>query len=110
MIKFLVLFVSGSSSTTSVDTTDSSSSAISTPPPEPDWAVKTISEEITQVSSTFSLTEEEDPLFQMVACLDALQDNLCRIGYVNHASWNELDVYCDIVLRSISWKARLDME
>jgi hypothetical protein len=76
VIKFLGLLVSGSSSTTSVDTTDSSFSAISTPPSEPDRAVKIISEEIAQVSSTFSLTEEEDPLFQVVACLDALQDNL----------------------------------
>jgi hypothetical protein len=110
MIKFLVLFVSGSSSTTSVDTTDSSSSAISTPPTEPHRAVKTISEEPAQFSSIFSLTEEEDPLFQMAACLDALRDNLCHLGYFNHALWNELDVYRDVVLRSISWKARLDME
>jgi protein-tyrosine phosphatase len=110
MIKFLVLFVSGSSSTTSVDTTDSSSSAISTPPPEPDWAVKTISEEIAQVSSTFSLTEEEDSLFHTAAHLDAVRDNLCHMGYFHHTLWNELDVGRDIVLRSISWKARLDME
>ena len=70
MIKFLVLLVNGSSSTISVDTTGSLS--ISTPPPEPERAVKTISEEIVQVSSTFSLMGEEDPLFQMVAHLDVL--------------------------------------
>lgn len=110
VIKFLGLLVSGSSSTTSIDTTDSSSSAISTPPPEPDRAVKTISEEIAQVSSIFSLTEEEDPLFQTAARLDALRDNLCHIGYFNQTLWNELDICRDIVLRSISWKARLDME
>jgi len=108
MIKFLGLLVTGSSSTISVHTTGSSS--ISTPPPEPDRTVKTISEGIAQVSSTFSLTEEEDPLFQTAARLDALRDNLCHIGYFNHTLWNELDVCRDIVLRSISWKARLDME
>ncbi|KIJ95346.1 hypothetical protein K443DRAFT_683080 [Laccaria amethystina LaAM-08-1] len=110
MIKFLGLLVSGSSSTTSVDTTGSTSSAISTPPPEPNRAVKSISEEIAQVSSTFSLTEAEDSLFQTAARLDALRDNLCHIGYFNRTLWNELDVCRDIVLRSISWKARLDME
>jgi hypothetical protein len=107
MIKFLGLLVSGSSSTTSVDTTGS---AISTPPSEPNRAVKNISEEIAQVFSTFSLTEEEDPLFQTAARLDALRDNLCHIGYFNRTLWNELDVCRDIVLRFISWKARLDME
>ena len=110
VIKFLGLLVSGSSSTTSVDTTASSSSAISTPPPEPDRSVKTLSEEIAQISSTFSLTEEEDPLFQTAARLDALRDNLHHIGYFNRTLWNELDIYRDIVLRSISCKARLDME
>ena len=110
MIKFLGLFVYGSSSTARVDTAGLSFSTVMTLRSEPDRAVKTFSEEIAQVSSTLSLSEEEDPLFQTAARLDALRDNLRHIGYFNPPLWNGSDVCRDIVLRSISWKAELDME
>ena len=56
--------------------------------PELDRAMKTISEEIAQVSSAFALTEEEDPLVQTAARLDALRDNPGHIVYSNHTLWN----------------------
>ena len=61
--------------------------------------MKTISEEIAQVSSAFALTEEEDPLVQTAARLDAFRGNLCYIGYLNRTLWSELSVCPDIVLR-----------
>jgi hypothetical protein len=75
-------------------------------PPERGRTVNSISKEICDV--TVSTTDGIDPVLHAACLLDALRDNLDYIGYYGKALWNELDICREILVRAISWKAKID--
>ncbi|RDB17372.1 hypothetical protein Hypma_001832 [Hypsizygus marmoreus] len=69
---------------------------------------KSVAEEIADAAQ--ALEYEVDPLLRTVAMLNALRDNLDHIGYFGKDLWNELDIYRHILIRAVSFMARITGE
>lgn len=54
--------------------------------------------------------DTSEPLLRTAAILDALKDNLDHIGYYNPGLWNELEISRDILIRAITFQARMNGE
>ncbi|KAG6855787.1 hypothetical protein H0H87_010833 [Tephrocybe sp. NHM501043] len=71
--------------------------------------VETVAKEVAQAAhhSYGSEKEDADPILATVAKLNALRDNLEYIGYFSHALWHELNVYREVLIKAISYQARI---
>ncbi|KAG5635944.1 hypothetical protein H0H81_009593 [Sphagnurus paluster] len=71
--------------------------------------VKAVAQEIAEAAqaAVFKENDDADPILRTVARLNALKDNLEHIGYFGNMLWSELDVYRDVLVRSVSCQARL---
>jgi hypothetical protein len=86
----------------------SSSCAILPSPSERGRTINSISKEISEVTAFTADGSSMDPVLHAVCLLDALRDNLDYIGYYGKALWNELDVCREILVRAVSWKAKIE--
>ena len=77
-------------------------------PPERGRTINTISKEISEVAASTADGSGFDPVLHAVCLLDALRDNLDYIGYFGKALWNELDICREILVRAISWRAKVN--
>ncbi|TFK32389.1 hypothetical protein BDQ12DRAFT_739386 [Crucibulum laeve] len=73
--------------------------------------VNTIAEEIAEAeylsSDTIKFGSATDPLINTAAMLEALRDNMFHLGYFAKELWDELDTCRDILLRAVTYKARI---
>lgn len=69
--------------------------------------INSISREICEIAATAE-GSGNDPVLHAACLLDALRDNLDYIGYYGQALWNELDICREILVRAVSWKAKID--
>ena len=70
--------------------------------------INSISKEIAEVTTSTTDGNGDDPVLHSVCVLDALRDNLDYVGYYGRALWDELDLCREILIRAVSWKAKID--
>lgn len=75
---------------------------------EPRRTINSVAKEISEISALTADESGNDPVLQAACLLDALRDNIDYIGYYGKTLWNELDVCREILLRAISWRAKID--
>ncbi|KAF8643362.1 hypothetical protein AX16_009090 [Volvariella volvacea WC 439] len=64
-----------------------------------------------QYKTSFASNKDSvDPLIHAASLLDALRDNLDYIGYYNPVLWHELEVSREVLIRAVSWAARIDAD
>jgi hypothetical protein len=85
----------------------SSSVTLSNPLKRGGKTIHSISKEISD--ATALMADGINPVLHAASLLDALRDNLDFLGYYGKVLWNELDVCHEILIRAISWKARVDV-
>ncbi|KAF9457907.1 hypothetical protein BDZ94DRAFT_1227258 [Collybia nuda] len=100
--RFFGMLVSGSASDSSLDQDRPVSG-------EPERSIDFIAREVAEAECSLALPgSSADPLFKTTSRLDALRDNLDYIGYFGRDVWNELETCREILVRAVSWKAKVE--
>jgi hypothetical protein len=70
--------------------------------------LNSISKDIAKASVLSVDGDHIDPVMHAASLMDALRDNLDYIGYYGEELWNELGSCRAILIRALSWKAKID--
>jgi hypothetical protein len=76
--------------------------------PQRKRTLDSISKEIAKASGLSVHGDHIDPILHAACLMDALRDNLDYIGYYGEELWNELGSCRAILIRALSWKAKID--
>ncbi|KAF5384365.1 hypothetical protein D9615_003482 [Tricholomella constricta] len=108
-LQLLGMLISGSGSNSSVESLGSSYHDALFGGFQYKRTIKSVAVEIAEAaqSPAFIDSDGPDPILHTVALLNALRDNFEHIGYFAKPLWNELDIYRDVLIRSVSCQARI---